>query len=135
MSISGISPLFLNRYTLDFGEVSYYLGYNAMKDFFPTWPMNPNPQCTNNACRNLQQQYKGWTRPVRDQAKTEKKVVHEDNEWGIELTNESAPVKEVESGPSAGLQYEYDKPNTQVRTINPTENQNVALKCCSAADY
>jgi len=43
---------------LSFGKVSYYLGYNAMQDFFPTWPMIPNPACGNNACRKLQQQYK-----------------------------------------------------------------------------
>lgn len=45
------------RYTLNFGKVSYYLGYNAMEDFFPTWPMRPNPVCTNKQCVKLQTKY------------------------------------------------------------------------------
>lgn len=49
------------KYTLEFGQVSYYLGYNAMKDFFPTWPMMPNPACTNGFCRKLQEKHAGWT--------------------------------------------------------------------------
>jgi ubiquitin-like modifier-activating enzyme 5 len=45
------------KYTLSFGKVSYYLGYNAMADFFPTWPMRPNPACTDRNCRERQTQY------------------------------------------------------------------------------
>lgn len=72
------------KYTLQFGSVSYYLGYNALKDFFPVWPMRPNPQCASRHCRQLQEKYAGWT-PEQDEVADEKQVevVHEDNEWGI----------------------------------------------------
>eukprot|EP01090_Pellita_catalonica_P000492 TRINITY_DN10343_c0_g1_i3.p1 TRINITY_DN10343_c0_g1~~TRINITY_DN10343_c0_g1_i3.p1 ORF type:complete len:282 (+),score=49.20 TRINITY_DN10343_c0_g1_i3:103-948(+) len=33
------------KYLLGFGKVSYYLGYNAMDDFFPKWEIKPNPAC------------------------------------------------------------------------------------------
>ena len=31
------------KYLLDFGEVSHYLGYSALMDFFPKYSMKPNP--------------------------------------------------------------------------------------------
>ena len=70
------------RYTLKFGKVGYYLGYNALSDFFPTWPMRPNPVCTSNVCRQRQQQHAGWVAP-EDLPEAEEKrapVVHESNE-------------------------------------------------------
>lgn len=70
------------RYTLKFGKVGYYLGYNALSDFFPTWPMRPNPVCTSSVCRQRQQQHAGWVAP-EDMPEAEEKrapVVHESNE-------------------------------------------------------
>lgn len=46
------------RYLLKFGTVSYYLGYNAMQDFFPTMAMKANPQCSDRYCRKQQEEYK-----------------------------------------------------------------------------
>lgn len=46
------------RYLLKFGTVSYYLGYNAMQDFFPTMAMKANPQCNDRYCRRQQEEYK-----------------------------------------------------------------------------
>lgn len=46
------------RYLLKFGRVSYYLGYNAMEDFFPSMAMKPNPQCNDRHCRRQQEVYK-----------------------------------------------------------------------------
>ena len=45
------------RALLSFGEVSYYLGYNAMRDFFPRYTMKPNPQCENKGCLKAQAAY------------------------------------------------------------------------------
>ncbi|KAF9607532.1 hypothetical protein IFM89_036894 [Coptis chinensis] len=42
------------KYLLQFGQVSPYLGYNALKDFFPTMAMKPNLQCSNLACLERQ---------------------------------------------------------------------------------
>ncbi|KAL2932812.1 Ubiquitin-like modifier-activating enzyme 5 [Bienertia sinuspersici] len=44
------------KYLLKFGQVSRYLGYNALKDYFPTMEMKPNPQCSNSACLERQVQ-------------------------------------------------------------------------------
>lgn len=49
------------RYLLKFGTVSYYLGYNAMQDFFPTMAMKANPQCNDSFCRTQQEEYKVCT--------------------------------------------------------------------------
>lgn len=80
------------KYTLDFGEVSYYLGYNAMKDFFPTWPMRPNPACGNADCVAAQARYAGWTPPQREEPADDDAAApkHADNEWGITLEDSSS---------------------------------------------
>lgn len=46
------------RYLLKFGTISYYLGYNAMQDFFPTMAMKANPQCNDRHCRRQQEEFK-----------------------------------------------------------------------------
>lgn len=50
------------KYLLRFGSVSRYLGYNAMKDFFPTMEMKPNVECTNRMC--CKQQVPMWNNAV-----------------------------------------------------------------------
>lgn len=35
-------------------QVSYYLGYSALTDHFPTEILHPNPDCGNAACRAAQ---------------------------------------------------------------------------------
>ena len=42
---------------LKFGEVSEYLGYNAMKDFFPKMPVRPNPECDEAQCLLRQKEF------------------------------------------------------------------------------
>ncbi|KAG7488504.1 hypothetical protein MATL_G00034710 [Megalops atlanticus] len=79
------------KYLLGFGKVSYYLGYNAMEDFFPTMSMKANPQCDDRYCRKQQEEYKRKEaeRPKQEvMDEKEEEVVHEDNEWGIELVSE-----------------------------------------------
>ena len=57
MNYWGIIPPDVCRYLLGFGEVSYYLGYNAMQDFFPKMSLKPNPQCDDSHCRKQQEEY------------------------------------------------------------------------------
>ena len=45
------------KYLLKFGKVTYYLGYNALEDFFPTMSMKPNPNCDDSYCRKRQKEY------------------------------------------------------------------------------
>jgi len=57
------------RYLLKFGDVTPYLGYNALRDYFPSMPMLPNPSCSNSHCRKRQAEHQvgrlsrpaGWT--------------------------------------------------------------------------
>ncbi|KAL5543921.1 hypothetical protein UlMin_007705 [Ulmus minor] len=86
------------KYLLKFGQVSPYLGYNSLKDFFPTMEMRPNPQCSNVACLQRQKEYL-LVKPTRDaaaKAKLEAETssasecpLHDDNEWNISVVDES----------------------------------------------
>uniref|UniRef100_A0A0E0G711 Ubiquitin-like modifier-activating enzyme 5 n=1 Tax=Oryza nivara TaxID=4536 RepID=A0A0E0G711_ORYNI len=84
------------KYLLKFGQVSPYLGYNSLKDYFPTMEMKPNPQCSNPACVQRQ------SKPARDaaaKAKMEAEAsaadecpVHLDNDWNISVVDDSDTV-------------------------------------------
>uniref|UniRef100_A0A8D3ALL0 Ubiquitin-like modifier-activating enzyme 5 n=1 Tax=Scophthalmus maximus TaxID=52904 RepID=A0A8D3ALL0_SCOMX len=88
--VAGILVQNVLKYLLKFGTVSHYLGYNAMQDFFPTMAMRANPQCNDRYCRRQQDEYKKKEaeRPKVEVVEVEEEVVHEDNEWGIELVSE-----------------------------------------------
>lgn len=71
------------KYLLNFGDVTYYLGYNAMQDFFPKMILKPNPNCEDRYCRKHQLEYALKPTPEQKIEKTvEDKPLHEDNEWG-----------------------------------------------------
>ncbi|KAJ9676630.1 hypothetical protein PVL29_021911 [Vitis rotundifolia] len=86
------------KFLLKFGHVSPYLGYNALKDYFPTMEMRPNPQCSNAACLERQKEYL-LAKPARDaaaKAKMEAEAlvvaecpIHDDNEWNISVVDDS----------------------------------------------
>lgn len=81
------------KYLLDFGEVTYYLGYSALKDFFPTMKMKPNPVCDDTFCCLRQQEFlarEAKNPKVEVSCEEEKSIVHEDNEWGISLVSETS---------------------------------------------
>ena len=42
------------KYLLNFGTITRYLGYSALKDFFPNYEMKPNPSCGNALCQKHQ---------------------------------------------------------------------------------
>ena len=113
------------------GQVTQYLGYSSLKDFFPTMAIKPNPGCANVACRQLQAAYtnrynspeavaaREAARRAAEEAAAEEAaaVVHEDNEWGIEVAGEDAePDQAAESGSpgwqeavelAEGLEYSF----------------------------
>ncbi|XP_076632814.1 ubiquitin-like activating enzyme 5 [Colletes latitarsis] len=77
------------KYLLNFGDVSYYLGYNAMQDFFPKMTLRPNENCDDRYCRERQQEYAAKPKPQKKVEEiVEEKPLHEDNEWGISLVDE-----------------------------------------------
>jgi hypothetical protein len=82
---------FFCRYLLGFGQVSYYLGYSALTDFFPKMYLRPNPDCDDSFCQQRQAEVKAL--PPKEQESDrgtsfdDKEVTHEDNEWGTWNTN------------------------------------------------
>ena len=79
---------------LSFGQVSYYVGYSSLTDFFPQMTLRPNSSCSNNAC--IKRQKEVLARPKVEQAVAkddndeEKRVVHSENKWGIKLISGSS---------------------------------------------
>jgi len=78
------------KYLLKFGQVSHYLGYNAMLDFFPTMSMKPNPNCDEYFCLKRHKEWKieQASKPVEEVVVEEEEIVHEDNDWGIVVESE-----------------------------------------------
>ena len=71
---------------MKFGEVSQFLGYNAFTDFFPQYPLIPNPECTDRKCVERQKYYREHEEERRITEKKEEgkeEVKHVENEWGI----------------------------------------------------
>merc|ERR1712025_1547333 len=102
------------KYLLKFGQVSHYLGYNAMLDFFPTMSMKPNPNCDEYQCLKLQKaraEELAANPEIVLEIEEEEAVVHEDNEWGISLVDEdvgdvgAGGSQEVATGISTAYSY------------------------------
>ncbi|XP_036047880.1 ubiquitin-like modifier-activating enzyme 5 isoform X2 [Onychomys torridus] len=124
--VAGILVQNVLKFLLRFGTVSFYLGYNAMQDFFPTMSMKPNPQCDDRNCRKQQEEHKkkAATLPTPEAAPTEEEeIVHEDNEWGIELVSEvSEEELKNSSGPipvlPEGITVAYTVPKKQEDSVS-----------------
>ncbi|KAM8966469.1 ubiquitin-like modifier-activating enzyme 5 [Pelodytes ibericus] len=125
--VAGILVQNVLKYLLNFGTVSFYLGYNAMKDFFPTMAMKPNPHCDDKYCRIQQSEFKQKeaAKPKQEAVveEEEEEIVHEDNDWGIELVSEvseeelkaaSGPVPELPEGITVAYTIPITKPTSGV---------------------
>lgn len=74
---------------LGFGQISWYLGYNALADFFPSMMIKPNPNCSDHFCLKQQEAFKNRIidepiNIVEDLPKEQ--VTHDDNTWGWSFT-------------------------------------------------
>lgn len=91
------------KYLLGFGEVTHYLGYNALKDYFPVMSMKPNQQCDDPHCQRQQRIYREWLSlhpPAVDvipSNQNEAEIVHQDNIYGIELVSEMTDEERTSS--------------------------------------
>ncbi|XP_016079840.1 PREDICTED: ubiquitin-like modifier-activating enzyme 5 isoform X1 [Miniopterus natalensis] len=122
--VAGILVQNVLKFLLNFGTVSFYLGYNAMQDFFPTMSMKPNPQCDDRNCRKQQEEYKKKVAalPKQEVVQEEEEIIHEDNEWGIELVSEvSEEELKNSSGPvpdlPEGITVAYTVPQKQEDSV------------------
>ncbi|KAF0885546.1 ubiquitin-like modifier-activating enzyme 5 isoform X1 [Hyaena hyaena] len=123
--VAGILVQNVLKFLLNFGTVSFYLGYNAMQDFFPTMSMKPNPQCDDRNCRKQQEEYKKKVAalPKQEVVQEEEEIIHEDNEWGIELVSE---ISEEELKNSSGPVPDLPEGITVAYTIPEKQEDSVA---------
>ncbi|KAK7501008.1 hypothetical protein BaRGS_00007888 [Batillaria attramentaria] len=106
------------KYLLGFGQVAYYLGYNALDDFFPTMAMKPNEECDDRHCRLRQKEHQAReaAKPKVEKAEVkEEEIVHDDNSWGISLVSETT-AEELQAAEgdkpvlTQGVTVAYTKP-------------------------
>merc|ERR1711936_1289184 len=92
------------KYLLKFSQVSHYLGYNAMLDYFPTLAMKPNQQCDEYHCRKRQAEYQA---ALAANPKVQEVEV-EDKAGGICLVDEDAGEEQAsQSVGTAGVSLAY----------------------------
>lgn len=119
------------KYLLKFGQVTKYLGYSALHDFFPTMQMKPNESCDDSFCVQRQKEYQ--KRKAEEDAKElERKKLNENkpedikekkpvvpNKWGIVCVEESEDVNEdKEVAPGIQLAYTTEQQKTDEQEIN-----------------
>jgi len=93
--IAGWAVQLALKLLLDFGEISFYKGYDALRDDFPKLFLKPNPECVLPSCRDRQKKYLNWEPEKRSKGfpKKEDEVVHSSNDWGIELVEDSVQTQ------------------------------------------
>merc|ERR1719312_1746371 len=123
------------KYLLKFGQVSHYLGYNAMDDFFPSMALKPNPQCDDGNCVKLQKaraEELAANPEIVLEVEEEEAVVHEDNDWGISLVDEdvgdvgAGGSQEVAQGISTA--YSYKAPDVDEDVPDDSEDTGESLE-------
>lgn len=116
--VSGMLVQNTIKYLLNFGEVSNYLGYNALIDFFPRMSLRPNPTCDDRWCCIRQEEFQAKPKPVIAVVEEkELEVTHEENEWGIELVSENAKdVPSSSTQTTTGLKLAYEPAITEHST-------------------
>lgn len=85
------------KFLLRFGEVTHYLGYSSKTDYLPNYKIQPNPECPNRYCTELQKFYAENVGRVQKNVVVEQVAEHEENEWDIcvEDAGNNEEVKKV----------------------------------------
>ncbi|CAN8066333.1 unnamed protein product [Agarophyton chilense] len=110
------------KYLLHFGNVSNYLGYSAMKDYFPSMTLRPNPACTDSWCVRRQEEMREVEKKEEKEkgdeepGEVEEEELHPENEWGISLVDDDTKEEEPKhqnvhcdgTKLTAGLRFQYD---------------------------
>ncbi|KAF6257997.1 hypothetical protein COO60DRAFT_1270985 [Scenedesmus sp. NREL 46B-D3] len=100
------------KYLLQFGTVTRYLGYNSLKDFFPTMDIKPNTACGNSRCLDAQQAHQAHASSpqalaaaaaaaAEAEAEANTVPVHDDNNWGIEVVADDDAAAAAAAGSSS----------------------------------
>jgi ubiquitin-like modifier-activating enzyme 5 len=120
------------KYLLDFGTVSEYVGYDAMRDHFPSIVIKANPECTNATCRERQDEYAArvaalgpqahplYRAPTREKGDdADRRAKAAANEWGIEIVASGESDLRVNSAGGAATDFEYAYPAAEATTVSP----------------
>lgn len=116
------------KYLLEFGKVTPYLGYNALDDFFPTWSMKPNTDCSDRFCIERQRDHQKWleienAKPKAEIVETKEVELTIGNDFGIEII-ESNQEDEESFKVTKGLQYAYLKGSTETQALETNDSSN-----------
>mmetsp|Transcript_15775 Transcript_15775/g.30503 ORF Transcript_15775/g.30503 Transcript_15775/m.30503 type:complete len:675 (-) Transcript_15775:148-2172(-) len=124
------------KFMLGFGQVSYYLSYDAMGNFFPSSIVRPNPECALPACHDRQGEYYGHWQPEIWEgtagATDNAPVVHESNGWGIELSDQQE-LEHASAQPEADS-YVYTDENNDLDYYRNQFNEVQDLNADTTAD-
>ncbi|CAO4361495.1 unnamed protein product [Caenorhabditis nigoni] len=121
--VAGFLVMNTLKYLLNFGEVSHYVGYNALADFFPRESIKPNPSCDDRHCQIRQKEYeeKISSEPITldIQNPEDEPIIHEENDWGIEVVDSDtteAPSSSAATEVAPGLKFAYEPAQTPKKT-------------------
>jgi ubiquitin-like modifier-activating enzyme 5 len=94
-------------------QVTQYLGYSSLKDFFPTMDIKPNPGCINLLCGQRQAEWAvgAAERAVAAAAAAAEEAaeaaaagpLHDSNDWGIEVMPDAADVATLQQAQQQAL--------------------------------
>lgn len=117
------------KYLLGFGEVSNYLGYNALIDFFPKMTLRPNTQCNDHYCLERQKEYNSKPKVVQAQIIAEDDgPLHDDNLYGIELVSADDNCALSASQPlETGLKFAFEAAPQSKEHSQEDTNADVSL--------
>ncbi|CAG5107520.1 Oidioi.mRNA.OKI2018_I69.chr1.g3366.t1.cds [Oikopleura dioica] len=111
------------KFLLDFGEVSPYLGYNALRDHFPKYPMKPNPSCNDSFCKKMQKKVETNEKELiiyKPKVEEVEEEVVIDNPFEIEMCEEDEedPIPTPSQAPSTqkAVTEESSKESPAVQT-------------------
>lgn len=120
------------KYLLNFGETSYYLGYNAMQDFFPSMVLRPNPNCDDKYCRQRQNEFLSIPKEeIAVEVSEDATPLHEDNQWGISLIDETIEATEdleVNKNLADGLTQAYTLPEEASIAVETSVDHGISLE-------
>jgi len=108
------------KYLLEFGQLSYVLGYNARKDFFQNYMIKPNPECKDSHCIKRQKEKETMNPEELLMNKMEKRIKSDEEENVSEVTHTENPWK-IEILPEDPQQVT----NNQETFVKVEENTNI----------
>jgi ubiquitin-like modifier-activating enzyme 5 len=134
------------KYLLNFGRVSYYLGYASLQDNFPTWEMKANPNCSDQNCVKWQLKAKQMNLPSLEEEEERKEeerrrkyersiqAEQEENEWNIQIVEKSNEGNKINKAGELEREFEInDKQNASKQNENTESTTTTTTTSISAS--